>query len=312
MHFANDSFNNQCTNHEHDCTETCIKYAKKKLEAKETLRSHKVSACRFWYIRVKRIGRKCRRRRGKPLVRTPHIADTDERNQEFRCQVRREQPFRSTSNDCGLVTDRSNIDFQFLPCAPPLPEEAESKCGAPEPAPCTRERKRPRLTKKTPDLTKKTSVYVKKKSQGYPTWFPCASQLTESERASVRGFAASFQKAAAMDFYITKYQGKPMQSLAPLFMTMLSGIHRLEEQEEQEKQKAEAEESVGAAQPDADTASEHGPRKRRKTTEDLARRARRVTIRLASMANRCFWVSAAELVVHMLTDCDYAYYDYVY
>ena len=27
------------------------------------------------------------------------------------------------------------------------------------------------------------------------------------------------------------------------------------------------------------------------------------------MANRCFWVSAAELVVHMLTDCDYAYYD---
>jgi hypothetical protein len=35
-------------------------------------------------------------------------------------------------------------------------------------------------------------------------------------------FSASFQKAAAMDFYITKYQSKPMQSLAPLFMTMLS------------------------------------------------------------------------------------------
>ena len=44
-----------------------------------------------------------------------------------------------------------------------------------------------------------------------------------------------------------------MQSLAPLFMTMLSGIHRLEAQEEQEKQQAEAKESVVAAQPDEDT-----------------------------------------------------------
>ena len=44
-----------------------------------------------------------------------------------------------------------------------------------------------------------------------------------------------------------------MQSLAPLFMTMLSGIHRLEEQEAQDKHKAEAHESVGAAQPDTAT-----------------------------------------------------------
>ena len=45
-------------------------------------------------------------------------------------------------------------------------------------------------------------------------------------------------------------------------------------------------------------------RKKRKTLEDLTRRARRFTIRLASMANRCFWLSAAELVVHILTDGD--------
>ena len=42
-----------------------------------------------------------------------------------------------------------------------------------------------------------------------------------------------------------------MQSLAPLFTTMLSGIHRFEEQEKQEKLKAELEESVAAGQPDA-------------------------------------------------------------
>ncbi len=152
----------------------------------------------------------------------------------------REQPFRSTSNDCAQVLDRCNVDFQFLPCAPPLPQKDESNGGAPQPAPCTRKTKRRRLTKKTPGYLKENSrhdpsrlspVYVKQKSRDYPTWFPCASQLTESERASVQSFAASFQKAAAMDFYITKYQGKPMQSLSPLFMTMLSGIHRLEEQE---------------------------------------------------------------------------------
>jgi hypothetical protein len=32
-------FHNHCTNHEHVCTETCIKYVKKKLEAKQKLRS---------------------------------------------------------------------------------------------------------------------------------------------------------------------------------------------------------------------------------------------------------------------------------
>ena len=40
------------------------------------------------------------------------------------------------------------------------------------------------------------------------------------------------------------------------------------------------------------------------TTADLALRARRATIRLASMASRCFWVSAAGLVVHMPTHRD--------
>ena len=38
-HFGWDAFNNHCTNHEHSCTDTCVKYVKKKLEAKKTLRS---------------------------------------------------------------------------------------------------------------------------------------------------------------------------------------------------------------------------------------------------------------------------------
>ena len=102
-----------------------------------------------------------------------------------------------------------------------------------------------------------------------------------------------------MDFYITKYQGKPMESLTPLFRSMTDGVHRLERQEEQEG--AEAESARKAA---ADETGSEPARKQQKTMEDIARRARRLTIRLASMANRCFWVSAAELTVHILTDGD--------
>ena len=102
-----------------------------------------------------------------------------------------------------------------------------------------------------------------------------------------------------MDFYITKYQGKPMESLTPLFRSMTDGVHRLERQEEQEE--AEAESARKAA---ADETGLEPARKQQKTMEDIARRARRLTIRLASMANRCFWVSAAELTVHILTDGD--------
>ncbi|MCP4206292.1 MAG: hypothetical protein GY767_04500, partial [Shimia sp.] len=310
-HFADDVFNNHCVNHEHDCTETCIKYAKKRLEAKQSLRSHKVPSCRFGFFRVKSIGGKMRRRRGKPLVDTAHIADTDERNQEFRCQVRREQPFRSTSNDVAQVTDRCNVDFQFLFCAPPLPAEdarlaprttgehsSASQPAAPAGSETAPRPKRTRLMQKTPDVRQRAALVTRPRRR--PAWFPATATLSQSEHACIEGFAASFQKAAAMDFYITKYQGKPMESLTPLFMSMSSGIHRLEKQEEQEE--AEANAARLAVEADGD-AAEPAP-KRRKTIEDLSRRARRITIRLASMANRCFWVSAAELVVHILTDGD--------
>ena len=103
-------------------------------------------------------------------------------------------------------------------------------------------------------------------------------------------FAGSFRKAAAMDFYITKYQGKPMESLTPLFKSMTEGVIRLERQEEEEQAEAESARMALATE----TGGEPPP-KQRKTKEDLLRRARRLTCRIASMANRCYWVSPAEL-----------------
>ena len=43
----------------------------------------------------------------------------------------------------------------------------------------------------------------------------------------------------AMDYYITKYQGKMMQSMTPLFAAMTQGIRKLEEQEKQAEQLAD-------------------------------------------------------------------------
>ena len=75
---------------------------------------------------------------------------------------------------------------------------------------------------------------------------------------------------------------------------MTGGVHRLEEQEREEEQQAQAT-AAGDEEPAA---------KKRRIHEDLAKRARRLTIRLASMANRCYWLSATEVAVHLLTGSD--------
>ena len=90
-----------------------------------------------------------------------------------------------------------------------------------------------------------------------------------------------------------------MEALTPLFQAMTSGVHRLEQQERDEETRAQA----ATTNDDANTPSEPAA-KQRKTLEGLARRARRLTIRLASMANRCYWLSATEVAVHLLTGGD--------
>eukprot|EP00974_Lingulodinium_polyedra_P127937 11204097-Lingulodinium_polyedra.AAC.1 len=59
-------------------------------------------------------------------------------------------------------------------------------------------------------------------------------------------------------------------------------------------EQAEAE-VQGARMVAAEETGEKPRRARPKTLADVVRRVRRLTIRRAPMANRCFWVSAAEL-----------------
>ena len=50
--FVKDVYGNMNVNHEHACVETCIKYEKKKQDAKESLRKKGCPSCRFWFFRV--------------------------------------------------------------------------------------------------------------------------------------------------------------------------------------------------------------------------------------------------------------------
>eukprot|EP00959_Pyramimonas_sp_CCMP1952_P409462 8581295-Pyramimonas_sp.AAC.1 len=74
-----------------------------------------------------------------------------------------------------------------------------------------------------------------------------------------------------MDFYITKYLGKMMESMTPLFQSMLGGTQLLEQQEKEEQEQDTLEVlREGGADGEDQTLT-----KRPRTNEDLARRARR-------------------------------------
>ena len=110
----------------------------------------------------------------------------------------------------------------------------------------------------------------------------------------------AFRKAMAMDYYITKYQSKQMEALTPLFKSLLPGIQRLaaEQEEEDAAKEVERQRAEGAG-------DEEGPsRKRGRTLEELRTRARKHVIRLASAANRCYWLSTCEVAIQILTGGD--------
>ena len=67
-------------------------------------------------------------------------------------------------------------------------------------------------------------------------WLYACGPLQAEDQAVVESFQVAFQKAFSIDFYITRYQGKMMESLTPLFQSMLGGMRRLEEQEKEEKE----------------------------------------------------------------------------
>ena len=92
-------------------------------------------------------------------------------------------------------------------------------------------------------------------------------------RRCFHSIVAMHQAAHNCDYYITKFQGKPMDQLQCLLSHMAGGLQRLENE-------------LSAEQPEEACAEE---------------RSRRTTLRIAAAANRCSWCSVCELVCYITT-----------
>ena len=149
------------------------------------------------------------------------IAEDDERKQQFRCQVVREQPFRSTSSDVSQATDRCNVDYQFLPCAPPLPPDAEdsdatqlvvdSALPLPPPDSATTQQgdvlqsaARRRLRTKTRlGATKAVTQLRSQVRFKRPPWFPRTTTLSSRELGGIQSFSLHHLKKSCSHVFFT-------------------------------------------------------------------------------------------------------------
>ena len=226
--------------------------------AEEALRRGRVVACRFFFFHivvfacealanlgqtaVKRI-----RRRGKKPVETAYVASTNDRNEFCKVIVVRHTPFRSATTDVGQVWGRCNIDFQFMPRTLD-PDQVLAMTTEPLHVPQT-----------DPKLA--LAMY------GVRLQLPDSPLL----RRCFHSLVAMHQAAQKCDFYITKYQGKPMEQLQSLLTHLALGLRRLEA------------EDATDTQPSAEG------------------RARKTILHMATAANRCSWCSVCELACYITT-----------
>ena len=216
-----------------------MKYQKDKAEAKDSLSKKAVPTCRFWFFRillVKRLiegvmRRRRVRRRGKALIAEPYVEASSTAQDRYWCKVKREQPFRSASNDCAQSGNRCNTDFQYLATAPLLPEEVRQESTEALELGGAADVQHEAASLPGPGRREKRGVGIQLTCLGVAG----GKQMSEGARLVVESSVDAFRKAMAMDYYITKYQGKMMQALSPLFKTLLNGIRRLRAEEEAEE-----------------------------------------------------------------------------
>ena len=202
------------------------------------------------------------------LVKEAFIASTNDRNEFCKPVLKRNSPFRSASTDAGQNWGRCNIDFQFMPrtldpdqvFGDSAAQPAESHLNGDSAA-------QPAVLQVNPKDA--LAMYgVRRKMPSSPLLRRCFHSLV-----------AMFQAAHNCDFYITKYQAKPMQQLQSLLTNIASALRRLEQEEE----------LAQASRP-----PEAGPK-------EPAERARQTTLKIANAANRSSWCSCCEMATFIKT-----------
>ena len=202
------------------------------------------------------------------LVKEAFIASTNERNEFCKPVLERKTPFRSASTDAGQNWGRCNIDFQFMPRT--LDPDTVFGDSAAQPAEAHLNgdsAAQPAVLQVNPKDA--LAMYgVRRKMPSSPLLRRCFQSLV-----------AMFQAAHNCDFYITKYQAKPMEQLQSLLTNIASALRRLEQEEEL----AQASRSPEVA------------------PKEPAERARQTTLRIATAANRSSWCSCCEMATFIKT-----------
>ena len=273
--FSKDVFSLQALTHTHNCKETCVKYVKDKTEAKQSLEKGRVPLCRFHMMRrlvfeLKDSGNTVLKRvlrRGKQLVSEPYVSAEEDANMYGRPVPVRTHPFTTSSNDCALSCLRCNVDCQFV--ARTLPE-ALTVCD---------------VNPQHADSQMDFSLDLSDDQTPVAAWMlPIAGRLNAFKRSFAKALQAMFRAAHCCDFYITKYQTKPQQTMTPLTEVFADTIHKI--------QREPVSEEV--------CESEQLPKKR-KTVEASRRQAQSLLIKMTSALNRCHWHSIAEICGQIMT-----------
>ena len=188
--FARDVRSCISQNHDHDCTDTCVKYAAKgPVSNGDKAKTWNVPPCRFQFFVVlvfaflegaREVVRNVLRR-GKALVTCAYIACTNERNEYGSFVPERHHPLRSSTSDVHQAIFRCNGDVQF-----------KDRC-VPE-----------------ADVTSESAA-VTDSSEGL--FFGCRG-LSHMQRAVLHYYAVALKASSVADFYMTKYQSKAQQVLS--------------------------------------------------------------------------------------------------
>ena len=229
--FANDVRTLHTQNHDHNCSATCIKYAKE--QQKDPLASHKVPPCRFYFfhiveISVEQDGRTVTKRflrRGKELVDRAFVATTNDRNEFGRAVLERTHPFTSSSSDLTQAGIRCNSDVQIMDRAVPTDLQqlyGEGLQGVDEEAAIERQEipaERSRIL---------TGVVID----------------TRAKKELMLALKAAAKAGFVTDFYMTKYAAKAQQVLSSALAPLIQGLRRFELEEAEEGEKPERERAI--------------------------------------------------------------------
>ena len=202
--FARDQRGSFIQNHDHDCTSTCVKYAKKKTDTKVSEMNLAIFLCRFRYYHIVRILKagleKYIVRRGKNLVKKAFIATGNDENEYGKAMVVRDGPFRSSSQDVLQSTLRCNADYQYQRRAVPDFEASETDLSA------------------IPWQTSSAIILL----------CGCGLLKTSVGKHIITTLATAMRAAHIADFYVTKYQSKAQEALGPVLQPFIAGNKKVE------------------------------------------------------------------------------------